>query len=224
MIPEIVPFDLMAKEEKPTSFPMVDASTSPVVVSPASAGSSIPTGDWWFSQLPVVASRSQFNGLNIHLWVRHIQVILRPQNLLDHLTGTAPVETDPHYKKWIVEEEVLYTWILDSMTAELVNRFIEYETVKAIWDAVHKYHSKKSDESKIAQLVTLAVTLQQADKSILTYANELSSIYSELDHYRPPAHKSVDREYVLMDRVYKLLQGLNPDFESIQNQLHYTKL
>ena len=31
------------------------------------------------------------------------------------------------------------------------------------------------------------------------YANELSFIYSELDHHRPPIHNSVDREYTLDD-------------------------
>ena len=57
-------------------------------------------------------------------------------------------------------------------------------------------------------LVTRVVTLRQGEKSILAYANELSDIYCELDHYRPPDLDSADKEYVLMDRVYKLLQGL----------------
>ena len=38
------------------------------------------------------------------------------------------------------------------MTAELSDRFIEYETVKEIWDAAHKYHSNNNDKSKIDQL------------------------------------------------------------------------
>ena len=101
-----------------------------------------------------------------------------------------------------MEEEVLYTWLLDSMTTELANRFIEYETVKEIWDVAHKYHSQKNDQAKIAELVIRAGSLQQGDKSVLAYANELSAIYSELDHYRPPAHDSVDREHILTNRVF----------------------
>ena len=117
-----------------------------------------------------------------------------------------------------MEDEVLYTWLLDSKTAELANRFIEYETAKEIWDAAHKYHSKKNDRAKITQSAIRVGSLQQGDKSLLAYANELSAIYSELDHYRPPAHDSVDREYILTDRVYRLLTGLRPEFENIRSQ------
>ena len=140
--------------------------------------------------------------------------------MVDHLTDIAPPKTDPHYKRWTVEEEVLYTWILDSMSTEMANRFIEYATVKEIWDAVHYFHSKKNNRSKIAQLVTKAWTLQQGDRSLINYANELSAIFSELDQYRPPISSSGDGEYILTDRVYKLLQGLRPEFEGIRGQMY----
>ena len=67
-----------------------------------------------------------------------------------------------------MEEEILYKWILDSMTAELANRFIEYETIKDVWYTVHKYHSKKNERSKIAQLVSRSCALQQDEKLVLT--------------------------------------------------------
>ena len=100
------------------------------------------------------------------------------------------------------------------MTTELANRFIKYASVKEIRDAAHMYLSK------VAQLVTQAGTLQQGKKSVLTYANELSDIFNELDHYRPPDHDSADRKYALMDRVYKLLQGVRTEFEGICSQLY----
>ena len=105
------------------------------------------------------------------------------------------------------------------MTIEIAKRFIEYETVKEIWDAAHKYHSKKNDQAKIAQLVIQEGSLQQGDESVLAYANELSTIYSELDHYIPPAHDSIDREHILTYRVYHLLTSLRPEFENIRSQL-----
>ena len=98
--------------------------------------------------LPAMAPRSQFTSHNIYLWVCHIQAILTPRKLLDHLPNQAPPDIDPQYKRWTVEEEVLYTWLLDSMTTEAANHFIEYKTVKEIWDAARKYHSKKNDQGK----------------------------------------------------------------------------
>ena len=55
---------------------------------------------------------------------------------------------------------------------------------------------------------------------MLTYENELSDIFNELNHYRPPNHDSADREYVLMDQGYKSPQGLQPKFEGIRSQLY----
>ena len=89
-----------------------------------------------------------------------------------------------------------------------------------MWDTVHKYHSKKNDRSKIAQLVNKASILQQGEQSILRYANELITIFSEIDHYRPRVHSIGGKDYILMDRVYKLLQGLRPKFEGIRSQLY----
>ena len=93
-------------------------------------------------------------------------------------------------------------------------------TVKEIWDAVHSFHSKKNDRSKRAQLVIKTWTLQRGDQSLISYANELSSIFGELDHYRPPISSSEDRAYILADRLYKVLQGLKPKFEVIKIQLY----
>ena len=42
---------------------------------------------------------------------------------------------------------------------------------------------KKNDKTKIGQLVIKAGALQQGEKAILAYANELRMIYSELDYY-----------------------------------------
>ena len=117
----------MAQEEKPVSSPAEGAcSKTP------STSLSLAISDHCINQLPVVTARSQFTGHNIDLWVRHIQAILRPRNLLDHLTNDAPLATDPTHKQWVVEAEILYIWILNSMTTEIANQFIQYETLKEI--------------------------------------------------------------------------------------------
>ena len=43
---------------------------------------------------------------------------------------------------------------------------------------------------------------------------------SELDHYRPPVYSIGGRDYILMERVYKLLQGLRPKSEGIRSELY----
>ena len=146
--------DVKGESLNSQSNPVEGVSGGDNKVPTSSTGLSITSGDRWFTQLPVVTSRRQFTGHNLYIWTRHVQAAPRPRNLIDHLTESAPLNPDSNYKRWIVEEEILYICILDSMMTELVKRFIEYETVKGVWDAVHKYHSKKNVSSKIAQLVS----------------------------------------------------------------------
>ena len=179
----------MAQEGKVTTT-LSECTSSETPSQALTTSLAISTNDRWFNQLPVVTTRSQFTSHNIYLWARHIQAILRPRNLLDHLTSEAPPGKDPRYKQWVVEAEILYIWILDYMNTEMANRFIQYETVNEIWDVVHKYHLKKNDRSKIAQLVNEASVLQQGERSILGYVHELTTIFSEIHHNRPPVHST----------------------------------
>ena len=93
------------KEEDIPSSIVEIPQTMPTAIS---QGLSIVTSDQWLNQLLVVALRSQFTGYNYHLWTCHIQTVLRPRNLEDHLTSQAPPQIDPYYKRWIIEEEILY--------------------------------------------------------------------------------------------------------------------
>ena len=120
----------MAQEGKVTA--SYECTSSGTLSQAPTTSLPISTNDRWFNQLPVVTTRSQFTGHNIYLWARHTQAILWPRNLLDHLTSEAQPGKDPSYKQWIVEVEILYIWILDSMNTKMANRFIQYETLKEI--------------------------------------------------------------------------------------------
>ena len=80
----------------------------------------------------------------------------------------------------------------------------------------NKYHSKKNDGSKVVQILSIVVSLQKGDQSVISYAIELSTIFSELDHYQPYVHITRNKEYILMDWVYKILWVLRPKFEGIR--------
>ena len=156
------------------------ASGAEVASSPQNNNDTFPAVDSWLAQLLVVAPRSQFNGHNLYLWEMVADQALSPRSLLPHLTQDAPLPTDPRFKRWIVEEQTVRSWLLDSMSTDYFQKFIDYKTAKGIWEAVHKFYSKKNDSSKISSLVSRANSLQQGDKSVMAYANELSSICTSI--------------------------------------------
>ena len=61
--------------------------------------------------------------------------------------------------------------------------------------------------------------IKQVQNSVLVYANELVAIWKDLDHYRLPNLSSIDREYILRDKVYIFLLGLNSAFENLRGQI-----
>ena len=169
--------------------------------------------------LPPTASRNLFTCKNLYQWRRFVERMLRPRKLDDHLVKTIPNEGDTNYFKWVDEEDILITWLLDSMKPELNDRFIDYESVKEIWDIVIRLYSKLEDESRMAEHTKKAMELLQEQKWVLEYSNELNALWSEIDFYRPLPTDPKGRDYILKGRTYRLLTGLRPEFETIRTLL-----
>ena len=163
--------------------------------------------------------RELFIGHNLFQWSNYITRQLSARNLMNHLTNEKQKIEDKNYFKWIGSETFLHGWLLDSMIP-IIAHLLKFETsCKEVWEVAHKRYSKKEDESKIYELVSSTYGIKQGQNSVIVYANELVAISKELDHYRPPNLSSIDREYILRDRVYLFLLGLNSTFENFRGQI-----
>ena len=162
----------------------VEASeaSSSVLPSGTNTGHSTISTDKWLTHLPLMARCNVFNGNNLILWERAIQAALQPRQLMRHLTETAPPATDPRFRQWVIKEEFVFGWILDSLAPQQVGKFMAYETAKGLWDAIRISHSKAGDKSRIFDLIARSYELRQGDKDILPHSSELRDIHTELDH------------------------------------------
>ena len=111
--------------------------------------------------LPTVAPQNLFTGHNLYQWRQWVERTLKPRKLEGHLTNSRPNEDDAQYYKWLEEEEILITWILDSMKPEICDRFIDYVFVKEIWETIIRLYSKLEDESRMAELNRKSIELRQ---------------------------------------------------------------
>ena len=169
--------------------------------------------------LPATAPRNFFTGRNLYHWRRFVERVLRPRKLDGHLINPRPNDTDTHYLRWLDEEDVIFTWLLDSMKPEVSERFIDLDSVKDVWDTVIRLYSKIEDESRIAELNKKAMDLLQEQRTVLEFANALNALWSELDFYRPLPTDSTAREYILKGRTHCFLTGLRPEFETMRSIL-----
>ena len=70
----------------------------------------------WLTHLPVIAKCNIFNGHNLILWERTIQAALKSRQLIHHLSEDCPSEDHQNFQKWVMEEELVFAWPLDSRT------------------------------------------------------------------------------------------------------------
>ena len=200
--------------------PILEEFVVPSVLA-ASSGQNISIStDRWLTHLPTIAKCNIFNGNNLILWERTIQAALKPRKLIHHLHENCPTEEDPNYQKWVMEEEFVFAWLLDSISPAYMTSSISYDTAKGLWEAIRRSHSKKGNKAKIIDLISRSYTLKQGDKDILSYSNELRAIHTELDHCCPQSTDPIARTREATNRLCQLLQGLRLDFETVRSQLY----
>lgn len=98
------------------------------------------------------------------------------------------------------------------------------KSAKEIWEAVEQTYSKAKDAAQIYDVKVKTVATKQGNKSVTEYANQLKSLWMELDHYRVIKAKcsedsTILKEYIEQDRVYDFLVGLNPEYDQVRIQI-----
>ena len=68
------------------------------------------------------------------------------------------------------------------------------------------------------------IATKQGSKTITEYANQLKTLWQELDHYKViktkcPEDAVVLKDFIEQDRVYDFLVGLNPEFDQVRIQI-----
>ena len=116
----------MAEEATKSMAKVATTTTTPTQVIP-SARNIFVSADRWLTHLPVMAKCNIFNGSNIILWEKTVQAALKPRKLVHHLSEEGPSEHHPDFQKWLVEEEFVFAWLLDSIAPEHMSRYASYD-------------------------------------------------------------------------------------------------
>ena len=110
------------------------------------------------------------------------------------------------------------------MTPEISDTCMFLTTTKYIWDAIQQTYSKAKDAAQVYEVKVKTFAAKQGSKIVTEYANQLKTLWQELDHYRVIKTKcpedAVDlKDFIEQDRVYNFLLGLNPEFDQVRIQI-----
>ena len=100
---------------------MAEEATTTTTQVTSSARNIFVSADRWLTHLPVMAKCNVFNGSNVILWEKTVQAALRPRKLIYHLSEEVSSEHHPDFQRWLVEEEFVFAWLLDSIAPEHVS-------------------------------------------------------------------------------------------------------
>ncbi|XP_068479886.1 uncharacterized protein [Phaseolus vulgaris] len=175
-------------------------------------------------ELQNVHSAYRLNGKNYLKWSQLIRTILKGKGKVSHLTDIAPDEQDAKFKSWDEEDSMIMAWLWNSMVPEISDTCMFLKSAKEIWEAVEQTYSKAKDAAQIYDVKVKTVAAKQGNKSVTEYANQLKSLWMELDHYRVIKAKcsedsAILKEYIEQDRVYDFLVGLNPEYDQVRIQI-----
>ncbi|KAH0632576.1 hypothetical protein KY284_035362 [Solanum tuberosum] len=111
-----------------------------------------------------------------------MEMCIGARNQVGYLIGEAkkPKQTDSGYAIWIIENHKVKSWLIDSMSPTLMQRFIRFSTAKEIWEVVAKTFYDGFDETRLFELHHLH--RYAYGRPLSTYYNELVFIFQEIDH------------------------------------------
>ncbi|RVW21347.1 Retrovirus-related Pol polyprotein from transposon TNT 1-94 [Vitis vinifera] len=195
------------------------SSTSDIIISSSSSSHQMET-----SHLPITAHK--LNGQNYLQWSQSILMFIRGKEKDDYITGAsaAPETTASTYKKWIAENNMVMSWLVNSMTADIGENFLSFDTAKEIWDIAKETFSDKENTSEIIQIEGILHDLRQGNLTVTEYFNTLTRLWRQLDTFEVHNWNCVTdgflyKKIVEGKRVFKFLLGLNKNLDEIRGRI-----
>ncbi|KAJ8761403.1 hypothetical protein K2173_001534 [Erythroxylum novogranatense] len=148
------------------------------------------------------------------------------QNKIGYLTVEImkPAPNDLGYVAWVTDNNKVKSWLIDSMSPYLMQRFIRLAIAKEKWEAIAKTFYYGSVETQLFELNKKSFTTKQNGQPLSTYYNELVAIFQEIDH-RTVTNKEGVAGIVHMHsmtarlRVHIFLSGLDVEFDQICGEI-----
>ena len=175
--------------------------------------------------LPITGHK--LNGQNYTQQARSVRIFLQGKGKEEYITGDAKQpekDDDPNQKKWKLENSLVMSWLLNTMTTEIGEDFMYFNTAKEIWDAAQQTYSNVDNSSAIFEIKSMLHDLRQGDSTVTEYFNTLTRYWQQLDVYEEIQWTCTDdskqyKELVEKDRIYKFLLGLNKDLDEVRGRI-----
>lgn len=162
---------------------------------------------------------------NFRLWRAQVLPAIRSAQLESYIDGTEkappktiPAEKDstqtmvnPEYVTWTVRDQHVLTYLVNSLSREVLAGVASHTTAASMWAAISKSYASQS-RSRILHLWNQLAATRKDDKSVVVYYSTLRGFADEM----ATAGKPLDDD----DFVSHVLNGLDADYNPLIEQIN----
>ena len=118
----------------------------------------------------------KLNGNNYLQWFHSVMMFICGKGKDDYLNGVAakPNKTDEKFKVWNAENNMVMSWLINSMANDIGENFLLYGTTKEIWDAAKETYSNNENTSELFEVESVLHDFRQGELTVTQYFNTLN--------------------------------------------------
>ncbi|XP_048496228.1 uncharacterized protein LOC125495523 [Beta vulgaris subsp. vulgaris] len=175
----------------------------------------------------------KFNGDNFLSWNRVIRMALGAKNKLCFVDGSCkrPATNDPDLQKWIRNDYMVQSWIINSMDKTISEGFLLQQSARQLYEEILERYGQ-SNAPQLFELHQKLTSIQQDSHSIVEYYSQLKRVWDEiqlLDAFPDCDCGALEsctcgllKKVIAADQKQKLIQflsGLNLDYASSRTNI-----
>ncbi|KAK3012704.1 hypothetical protein RJ639_009860 [Escallonia herrerae] len=155
----------------------------------------------------ILITKHKLTGHNYHQWAKSVMMFISGKGKDDYLTGTAgpPQKDDLSFRMWKTENNMVMSWLINTMDTEIGQNFLFYDTAYEIWMAAKETYSDNDNTAELFDIKGALHDLRQGEMSQLDG-------FESLD-WECPADASRYKKIIEKERIFKLLLRLDKSLD-----------
>ncbi|KAM7486302.1 hypothetical protein LguiA_002311 [Lonicera macranthoides] len=160
------------------------------------------------------------DGDNFSNWQRAMSMALNSKNKLGFVNGSivAPAKaTDPElFCAWSRCNDMVYSWILNTVTKEIRASIIRYSTAHQAWEDLSERFSQQN-APRIFEIQREIASFRQDQLTVSAYYTKLKGLWDELSALDSTLGTQIESQ-----KLMQFLMGLNESYQAVRSQLLLT--
>lgn len=156
-------------------------------------------------------------------WSSSVLMFIRGKGKEDHLLNSDALldKTEVEIKIWKTDDSMLMAWLINSMTPEIIENFLLFQSSREIWVAAQETFSCKENAAELFEIEKSLHDLRQGESTFTTYFTTLTRYWQKVDILESPSWTSQadgenHRKIIETKRVFKFLFGLDKSLDEVR--------